>query len=504
MKIGTWTPVTATDPSGASLAPDTWQGAAGGDDFSGLLATYDKDGPRAAQDKSSAEAANGRGESNADDVSGGGSGEPVSTTPQDVDPHRPTSIAALLSRAAVSSAGGRSTAVGVGPQPPAPGAPNPASTLDPDSAKSKPSPPQHGGDLGVDDGSASGQPSRDTADTASSTIVGSGRVAPDLMVLLESAVAQTVPPIAASPARLANEGSVAVLSAARTTRDATGTKQPSTALAAAANDGGALTGPEATTITVSHVALTRQIAPQTKLSVSGPGGGPEPTFPSSPPFEKGGNGTSAGSPGSAEPATAGGLADAAVEGGQARATAPIELAPSPATAAVMTNLSNAVLDLAQAEPASTNQVGQPEASIVAPSPARTMTLQLSPANLGTITVRLRVTGSALDVDLSVSDPQTLGLISREHDTLASALRDHDYDLNSLVVQGAPADATPSGDQNAQTTGGRGQAASDHQASFGGNPSRERDRPHASARDQRNDRPPAPDSSPERAGGLLFV
>ncbi len=502
MKIGTWTPVPVPDSSGAGPTPDPWQDAAGGEDFSGVLATYDKDGARPSQDNASAESAQGRSDGTAANASGDASSESGSPASERVDTHQPASIVTLLSRAAISPAGAPGNAVKSGIDSASGAPPGAPATLDPDAVKSKSPAQQHRPGAALEAGSAADEPSGDRADAAtppaSANAVG---IAPDLISLLNSAIGQTAPLVTGPGARLADQGSAAaVLSAAGAARDAMGAKQAGHGPAAATHDGESVIPPEESTISLSHVATASQIAPQTKLAVSSALSGPEQPFPSPLQPDEGGKGTSAGGASTPEPAPT--AVDPLAGGTEASAAAPI--APSAGNAAVLTPLARAVLDLAQAEPASpVNQANQPEASVIAPPPARTLTLQLSPANLGTITVRLHVTGSALDVDLTVSDPQTLGLINREHDTLAGALRDHDYDLNSLVIQGAPVDATSTGDQNAQTTGGRNQAAADHQTSSGSNP-RGRDRPQSSARQERDDRPSPPDSPAARAGGLLFV
>ena len=67
------------------------------------------------------------------------------------------------------------------------------------------------------------------------------------------------------------------------------------------------------------------------------------------------------------------------------------------------------------------------------APARTMALQLSPAGLGTLTIRLHVAGRALDVQLETSDGNTAALIDRDRDALSVALSGKDYQLQSLSV-----------------------------------------------------------------------
>lgn len=100
---------------------------------------------------------------------------------------------------------------------------------------------------------------------------------------------------------------------------------------------------------------------------------------------------------------------------------------------------------------------------VSPAPARTMTLQLNPANLGTVEVRLHLTGQALDIQLSVSSKETLGVISRDRTHLETALAAQSYDLRSLVIQSSDgAGASTSGDsqprgQSTASQGGQGNA-----------------------------------------------
>ena len=83
------------------------------------------------------------------------------------------------------------------------------------------------------------------------------------------------------------------------------------------------------------------------------------------------------------------------------------------------------------------------------APARTMTLELEPTALGAINVRLHLIGASLDVSLSVSDPKTLGLLTRERSSLSDALGGQNYQLNALVIQGTdgPA-ASTAGEKNA--------------------------------------------------------
>ncbi len=144
--------------------------------------------------------------------------------------------------------------------------------------------------------------------------------------------------------------------------------------------------------------------------------------------------------------------------------------------------------------------------------ARTMTLQLNPADLGTVAIRMHITGQTLDVELTISDPRTLGMVSRERDTLSSALHDQNYQLNSLVIQDGGASAS-SGGNNAATQGDTpsGNARPDRQgggAGAGSDTPADSRQGQSADRSTRDDRQPGRDSTPRPAadprGRSLFV
>ena len=109
----------------------------------------------------------------------------------------------------------------------------------------------------------------------------------------------------------------------------------------------------------------------------------------------------------------------------------------------------------------------PSEKNVSLAPARTMTLQLMPAELGSVSVRLHMTGDTLDVSLGVSSQQTLGLLTREQGSLSSALTSQSYQLNSLVIQGTDSAAGSSGGSNASQGDSGGQARSNQHSSDSG-------------------------------------
>jgi flagellar hook-length control protein FliK len=152
----------------------------------------------------------------------------------------------------------------------------------------------------------------------------------------------------------------------------------------------------------------------------------------------------------------------------------------------------------------------PDAPTATPGVARTMTLQMNPADLGTVDIRMHMTGQTLDVQLTISNPQTLGVVSRERDTLTSALQGQNYELHSLVIQDGGA-AASSGGNNAATQGdsSSGYARSDRQSTGGGAESQGGGRQGQGAgRTPQDDRQTGGDARPRPSvpsrSGALFV
>ena len=148
-------------------------------------------------------------------------------------------------------------------------------------------------------------------------------------------------------------------------------------------------------------------------------------------------------------------------------------------------IADAVADLAGSHPADApSNASESSGQTHTLAPARTLTLQLTPADLGTVAVRLHLTGNSLDVSLSVSDPKTLGLLGRDRDSLSTALGSQSYQLHSLVIQGA--DVSASGDNNAGHDDNRGtthdnKSGNENQDSSGGR--RGGDQPEARQQDR---------------------
>ena len=106
------------------------------------------------------------------------------------------------------------------------------------------------------------------------------------------------------------------------------------------------------------------------------------------------------------------------------------------------------------------------------APARSLTLQLTPGSLGTVTVHLHMTSGGLDLRLAVEKDGTLGALTHARDELGAAIGGTGTRLESLIIQSAPASATagsndtprsqsdtPAGDSFANQSGGQGSGGS---------------------------------------------
>ena len=500
MKISSWgtAPAPATDSSSTWAAAVSSQDTTGSNDFGATLASLDGQAAEHAQDEppqgSSAKTprrpaddatADTSGQAVRDQTAGAGQAPQPGGAPQ---PYAPT-IIRLLSRVAtpIPLANPKSSPAGAA----SPSSANLTALSGKSTGKSPAAPTTESPDA-----SALGSDSADTSSTSPATAI-AAPVPADLLTLLTSAV---VPSSTATSTRSSGPSAPrrdAALAATGKAAAATQTGGLASADDIAASDSPALA--------ISHIAIASQIAPLTTL--------PAGTRASAAVDPKSVGDVKVEGAVSDAPTVGAKPIDATASAGPTVGTPLVPLAPSTAVP-IMNAVAGAVLDLANSPSAPSNAADIPDApGGPAPAPARTMTLQLNPENLGTVTVRMHVTGSSLDVDLTVSDPQTLGLISREHDALAGALRDQSYDLNSLVVQGAGAAATHLGDQNAQSQGS-GAQGSGAQGFGGGNsqPSTERQssggngssgQQASSNREQRDGRP-SPDTPAERNAGLLFV
>ncbi|HWB44307.1 MAG TPA: flagellar hook-length control protein FliK [Hyphomicrobiaceae bacterium] len=161
----------------------------------------------------------------------------------------------------------------------------------------------------------------------------------------------------------------------------------------------------------------------------------------------------------------------------------------------------AELAAAEGSPAPATPPADPGAKIVYGSPVRILHIQLQPAELGTITVRMSLHDSELRIHLNADRRATADMLQSDGDTLSNALRSAGYRVDSLNVQFASADTSAGGSQsllNGSMQQQPGGAQSGAQPS-GGNSGRRQDGGTYQAQRQSDE-----EGSPSPRGGGLYI
>jgi flagellar hook-length control protein FliK len=91
------------------------------------------------------------------------------------------------------------------------------------------------------------------------------------------------------------------------------------------------------------------------------------------------------------------------------------------------------------------------------SPVRVLNIQLQPADLGVVTIRMSVKDQTLRLDLEVGRGETAHLIQRDRETLSALLRSAGYVIDGVQVrvadQAALSAQSPNGQTGTQMQGG---------------------------------------------------
>jgi chemotaxis protein MotD len=106
------------------------------------------------------------------------------------------------------------------------------------------------------------------------------------------------------------------------------------------------------------------------------------------------------------------------------------------------------------------------ASPAAAQPVKELEIQLDPADLGAVSVKMRLSDGKLSVVMEVSKPSTLKAVESDRDAIADRLGSTAQSLESLVIRPASTNSTSSdgGDASNQTSEGRDNARSDPRGS----------------------------------------
>ncbi|WP_158808110.1 flagellar hook-length control protein FliK [Beijerinckia sp. L45] len=123
-----------------------------------------------------------------------------------------------------------------------------------------------------------------------------------------------------------------------------------------------------------------------------------------------------------------------------------QFAPGP-TLSPMQQVIDTVQRLATGESASTSAPATVAVPVASAPTSRTMTLVLEPDNLGTVTVRMQLRGGSLDLQLDVANPQTLGLLTRDKDSLTAAMNSQDYQVGTLTMRASDTQTASQGQDN---------------------------------------------------------
>ena len=146
----------------------------------------------------------------------------------------------------------------------------------------------------------------------------------------------------------------------------------------------------------------------------------------------------------------------------------------------------ALTSLASSAPAAVTNSGDSTTASAAPDTARTVrttadggreiVVKLDPEHLGSVAIRLRMTGGTVDVSITVSNAGTLGALDRDRHLLTAALASAGLSSDAMTltsgstdVAGAPSNSTQAGGQNGsgQPQGGGFAATSDNPTGAGG-------------------------------------
>jgi chemotaxis protein MotD len=141
-------------------------------------------------------------------------------------------------------------------------------------------------------------------------------------------------------------------------------------------------------------------------------------------------------------------ADAAMPVDQPATTVRAEAAAgASATSSAVQFIAERIASEAASEVARASQPGQ-TAFLAQSSPLKVLHIQLQPADLGTVTVRMSLKDKTLQLDLEVSRGETAQLLQRDKEALSSLLRSAGYLVDGMDVRmadpGAAANQTSAG------------------------------------------------------------
>lgn len=97
---------------------------------------------------------------------------------------------------------------------------------------------------------------------------------------------------------------------------------------------------------------------------------------------------------------------------------------------------------------------------------KVLQIQLQPADMGTVTVRMELKNDGLMLHVEASRSETAEMIRNDQDTLSKLLRSAGYAVDATSIRVAEADRSASSQQFGQQSGGQGQSQSSWQSQSG--------------------------------------
>jgi chemotaxis protein MotD len=97
-----------------------------------------------------------------------------------------------------------------------------------------------------------------------------------------------------------------------------------------------------------------------------------------------------------------------------------------------------------------SSAAQPADSTPGQQSTKTLHVQLEPESLGSVTVRMRLSGARLSIQLDVARPETLAMITRQQDVLHRSLGSENCHVDSLTIRAAVTADAPAASQGTQS------------------------------------------------------
>lgn len=122
-------------------------------------------------------------------------------------------------------------------------------------------------------------------------------------------------------------------------------------------------------------------------------------------------------------------------------------------------IADRIATAAGAPAAQSARPGAPAFVVKQESAVKVLHIQLQPADMGVVTLRMSVKDNALRLDLEVGRGETANLIQRERETLSALLRSAGYMIDGLDVRVADQSGVQPGNSQGNLTPGGGQSGS---------------------------------------------